>query len=51
MRATVERLTQEARQAGARSTPTLLINGQLVPGAQSIEQLRRAIAAARATAP
>ncbi len=50
-RATVERLTEQARQVGVRSTPTLLINGQLVPGLQTIEQLRRAIAAARAGAP
>lgn len=50
-RATVERLTEQARQAGVRSTPTLLINGQLVPGLQNIEQLRRAITAARAGAP
>lgn len=31
-RATVERLTREAQDAGVRSTPSLLINGQLVPG-------------------
>ncbi len=47
-RATVERMTREANEVGARSTPTLLVNGRLLPGMQTVEQLRQAIAQASA---
>jgi protein-disulfide isomerase len=46
---TVERLTAQAREVGVTSTPTLLVNGQLLRGVQSIEQLRQAIAAAQSS--
>lgn len=44
-RTTVERLTREAGEVGARSTPTLMINGRLLAGVRSIEEIRQAIAA------
>ncbi len=47
-RATVERLTREAGEVGARSTPTLLINGQLMAGVRGIDEVRQAINAALA---
>ncbi|MCC6237440.1 MAG: DsbA family protein [Dehalococcoidia bacterium] len=47
-RTTVERLTREAGEVGARSTPTLMINGKLLAGVRSIEEIRQAIAAAQA---
>jgi len=48
MKTTVERLSREAGDVGARSTPTLMINGKLLAGVRSIEEIRQAIAAAQA---
>lgn len=47
-RATVERLTREAGEVGARSTPTLMINGKLLAGVRSVEEIRQAVSAALA---
>ena len=47
-RAAVEQMTLQANAAGASSTPTLLVNGRLLAGVSSIDQLRRAIAEASA---
>lgn len=47
-RATVEQMTRDANAVGARSTPTLMVNGRLLAGVSSIEQLRQAIAEASA---
>jgi protein-disulfide isomerase len=41
-------MTREAGDVGARSTPTLMINGRLLAGVQGIEQVRQAIAEAGA---
>ncbi len=46
-RATVEAITQQARQAGVSSTPTFTVNGQPVLGAQPIEVFRAAVERAR----
>ncbi len=46
-RAEVEFQTQQARAVGVTSTPTFLINGRMVRGAQSIDILRRVIAEVR----
>ena len=50
MRSTVEQMTDEAGQLGVRSTPSFLINGQLVTGAQGIDAFGAAIEAAEAAA-
>jgi len=43
----VERLTQQATQAGVASTPTFTVNGQAVVGAQTIDVFRAAIERAK----
>ena len=50
MRSTVEAMTDEATQLGVRSTPSFLINGQLVTGAQGIDAFGAAIEVAEAAA-
>lgn len=50
MRSTVEQMTDEAAALGVRSTPSFLINGQLVAGAQGIDAFGAAIEAAEAAA-
>jgi protein-disulfide isomerase len=47
-RAAVDLETAQARDAGVSSTPTFLINGKLVTGAQTIDVFRQAIAQAKA---
>lgn len=46
-RPVVEALTQQAKQAGVSSTPTFLVNGQAVVGAQPIDVFRSAIERAK----
>jgi protein-disulfide isomerase len=43
-RAVVDEMTRQAEQLGIRSTPSFLVNGQLLQGAQPIEGFRTAIA-------
>lgn len=50
-RATVEAITQQARQAGVSSTPTFTVNGQAILGAQPVEVFRAAVERARAAKP
>jgi len=45
-RALVERETAEGRAAGISATPSFLINGRLLQGAQNLEAFRQAIDAA-----
>jgi protein-disulfide isomerase len=47
-RATVEAMTLEAQQAGIGSTPSFIINGLFLSGAQPIEVFREAIEQAKA---
>ena len=47
-RSTVEEMTAEAANLGVNSTPSFLINGQLISGAESIETFRTMIQAAAA---
>ncbi len=46
-RTEVDFQTQQGRAMGVTSTPTFLINGRIVRGAQSIDILRRVIAGVR----
>ncbi len=46
-RATVEQMAQEAVSLGVRSTPTFFVNGQMVSGAQPIDEFRKTIEAAK----
>lgn len=50
-RAFVDQMTAQAAQAGIRSTPSFLVNGQPIVGAQPIDVFRTAIANAKAAKP
>jgi protein-disulfide isomerase len=47
--AEIQHVRQLAEQIGLTGTPAYIVDGQLVPGAVGIEELRKLVAAARAT--